>query len=167
MTAEELIRTLGLQPHPKEGGYFVETYRSGGEIPQALLGADYSGPRAYSTAIYFLLTPDTFSAMHRLPTDEIFHFYLGDPVEMLQLHPGGVVVRETLGADLGAGLRPQLLVPGGVWQGSQLCEGGRFALMGTTVAPGFDFDDYETGRRETLIAAYPEAHEMIVALTHR
>ena len=166
MNAEYLIRALGLEPHPKEGGYFVETYRSAGEIPPAVLGVPYRGPRAYSTAIYFLLTPDTFSAMHRLPTDEIFHFYLGDPVEMLQLHPDGTVRHAMLGADVSAGVCPQLLVPGGVWQGSRLCAGGAFALMGTTVAPGFDFADYETGEGQALIAAYPDARKMITALTH-
>src|SRR5581483_11176343 len=102
-------------------------------------------PPAAATAIYYLLTPDTVSAMHRLATDEIFHFYLGDPVEMLQLRPDGSHRVAILGPDLDAGQRPQIVVPRGVWQGARLVPGGRFALLGTTVAPGFDYADYETG----------------------
>ena len=85
MTAEEIIAWLKLKPHPKEGGFFSETYRAGETIPANVLSSRYSGPRAFGTCIYYLLTPPTFSAMHRLQSDEVFHFYLGDPVEMLQL----------------------------------------------------------------------------------
>jgi predicted cupin superfamily sugar epimerase len=150
LTAEELIRLLRLEPLPREGGWYRETYRSALQWPAAA--------RAAGTAIYYLLTPDTFSALHRLPTDEVFHFYLGDPVEMLQLGPspteGGRIL--TLGPDILAGQQAQTVVPAGVWQGSQLREGGRFALMGTTMAPGFDFADYEAGERAVLTAMYPE-----------
>jgi predicted cupin superfamily sugar epimerase len=165
LTAEEVIRRLQLVPHPCEGGFFRETYRAQLTIPASALSNDYSGDRRASTAIYFLLTADTFSEMHRLPTDEIFHFYLGDSVEMLQLHPGekGEIIR--LGADLTAGEQPQVLAPGGTWQGSRLAPGGSWALLGTTVAPGFEFADYTSGRRHELIAMYPEFAEMIAALT--
>lgn len=103
--------------------------------------------------------------MHRLATDEIFHFYLGDPVEMLQLRPDGSHRVAILGPDLDAGQRPQIVVPRDVWQGARLVPGGRFALLGTTVAPGFDYADYETGEREALLAAHPDARDLIVALT--
>ena len=161
-TAEELIRHLQLQPHPKEGGYFRETYRA----PESFAGPlRYQGMRSASTAIYYLLTPSTFSALHRLQTDEIFHFYLGDPVEMLQLWPDGSGRTVTLGTDLAAGMRPQVVVPRGVWQGSRLAPGGSLALLGTTVSPGFDLADYEAGSRETLLEAYPGYRDRITALT--
>ncbi|HEY7676597.1 MAG TPA: cupin domain-containing protein, partial [Candidatus Methylomirabilis sp.] len=142
MTADALKTLLGLRPHPAEGGFFVETYRAGEGVPAEALPARYGGARAFSTAIYYLLTPDTFSAMHRLASDEVFHFYLGDPVEMLHLFPDGSGRAVTLGPDLLAGMRPQVVVPRGVWQGSRLAPGGRLALLGTTVAPGFDLADY-------------------------
>lgn len=164
MTHQHLIKLLGLTAHPVEGGYFAETYRAAGTIPQSALPG-YGGARAQTTAIYYLLTPETFSALHRLPSDEIFHFYLGDPVEMLQLRPDGSAAWLTLGTDLLAGMRPQVVVPGGVWQGSRLRAGGRFALLGCTVSPGFDYADYETGDRDALIAQHPEQREAIVALT--
>jgi predicted cupin superfamily sugar epimerase len=118
MNAEQLIQALGLSPHPSEGGFFRETYRAELPIPPDALPAAYAGAaRAASTAIYYLLTPDAFSAMHRLPGDEIFHFYLGDPVEMLQLRDDGSGEVVVLGQVLAAGMRPQVVVPGGVWQG--------------------------------------------------
>jgi predicted cupin superfamily sugar epimerase len=110
--------------------------------------------------MYYLLTPDTFSALHRLPTDEVFHFYLGDPVEMLQLYSDGSGRVVTLGPDLGAGQQLQAIVPRGVWQGSTLRAGGAWALLGTTVAPGFDFEDYEAGL-EPLAEQYPAFAERI------
>ena len=97
------------------------------------------------TAIYYLLKPGTFSALHRLPGDEIFHHYLGDSVEMLLLHPSGAGEVVRLGKDLAAGERPQVMVPGGAWQGSRLVEGGKVALLGCTVSPGFEYADYQHG----------------------
>ena len=164
-TVEALRRILGLVPHPVEGGYFTETYRSADHIPASGLPSRYGAPRAASTAIYYLLTPDTFSAMHRLASDEIFHFYLGDPVEMLHLHPGGTHQITVMGPDLEAGQRPQVLVPRDTWQGARLIPGGRYALLGTTVAPGFDYTDYETASRATLLATHPTAKPLILALT--
>lgn len=153
----ELIRFLHLQPLPREGGWYRETHRSSLQLPVNILAPRYCDTRSASTAIYYLLTPDTFSALHRLPTDEIFHFYLGDPVEMLQLGPapedGGRIL--TLGSDILAEQQVQTVVPAGVWQGSMLRAGGAFALMGTTMTPGFDFADYEAADREALITAFP------------
>jgi len=163
--AADVIRLLDLQPHPAEGGYFVETYRADENLPAAALPGRYGGPRAHGTAIYYLLTADNVSAMHRLASDEVFHHYLGDAVEMLHLFADGNAASVVLGRDLGAGERPQVVVPRGVWQGARLRPGSRFALMGTTVAPGFDFDDFELGGRDALTAAYPAHGDMIAVLT--
>ncbi len=156
-TADDLVRLLGLRPHP-EGGFYVETYRA----------AEQVGPRSLATAIYTLLVPETFSAIHRLRTDEVFHFnshQWGDPVDMLQLWPDGSAREVVLGSSILEGMRPQVSVPKGVWQGTRLRAGGRFALLGTTVARGFDFADFEVGRREALVAAYPAFRDRIHALT--
>jgi hypothetical protein len=164
VTIDELKRLLRLEPMPGEGGCFAETYRARGSLPAGALGPGWPGPRSLATAIYYLLTAETFSALHRLRSDEIFHFYLGDPVEMLQLAPDGSGRVFVLGTDLAVGMRPQIMVPGGVWQGTQLIAGGRFALLGTTMSPGFDFADFERGRREALAADYPAFRERIAAL---
>ena len=165
MTADELKKLLNLQTLPHEGGFFNETYRSPLSIPQHVVGDDYPGSRSASTAIYYLLTDTCISRMHRVPGDELFHFYLGDPVEMLQLHPDGSHQHVTIGQDIAAGMRPQVVVPGGVWQGARVIEGGCFALLGATMAPGFEFDDYEHGQRAALTAQYPALAEMIQHLT--
>ncbi len=166
LTAERIITLLNLKPHPKEGGYFVETYRSSEAIPEKTLPSRYRGMRPFGTAIYYLLAPETFSAMHRLKSDEIFHFYLGDPVEMLQLLPDGTGRILMLGPDLLDGMQPQVVVQAGVWQGARLPRGGRFALLGTTVSPGFEFVDSESGERDELTKSYPQFRELIVALTN-
>jgi uncharacterized protein len=166
LTADDVIRRLQLQPHPREGGYFRETYRSTLSITASALPHDYVGDRRASTAIYYLLTPDTVSELHRLPTDEVFHFYAGDPVEMLQLFPDGRGKIIRLGNNLAAGDVPQVLAPGNVWQGSRLAPGGKWALLGCTVAPGFEFADYTSGSRAELVEQFPAHAEMITALTH-
>jgi len=165
ITTDQIKSLLNLKPHLTEGGFFVETYRSSEYISRNSLPDRYDSDRSLGTAIYYLLTPETFSAIHRLQTDEIFHFYLGDPVEMLQLWPDGSGRIFTLGHDILNGMEPQIIVPRGIWQGARLRPGGRFALLGTTVAPGFEFNDYESGRRETLVASHPQFRDLIVALT--
>jgi predicted cupin superfamily sugar epimerase len=164
LTAEQIRELLQMRPHPIEGGYFAETYRGSPVIPQNLLPG-YPGDRAISTAIYYLLTPDTFSAMHRVHGDEMFHFYLGDAVEMLQLKADGSGEEIVLGQDIAAGMRLQHTVPGGVWQGSRLRAGGKYALLGTTMAPGFEYEDYETGERQDLIARFAAYSQTIMSLT--
>jgi predicted cupin superfamily sugar epimerase len=166
MIADELKKLLKLEPHPCEGGWFIQTWRAEETIPKAALPERYPSERAAGTAIYYLLEPHTFSELHRLASDEIFHFYLGDPVEMLQLWPDGTTRTFVLGHDLAAGMQVQLQVPKGVWQGSRLVAGGSFALLGCTVSPGFDYADYETGKREVLLRQYSQAEAMIRALTH-
>ncbi|MEX0694319.1 MAG: cupin domain-containing protein [Rhodospirillales bacterium] len=172
IAADDLIDFLGLSPLPWEGGWYRETWRAQVTIPGDALPDDYSGPRSAGTAIYYLLTPDTVSKLHRLPSDETFHFYLGDPVEMLLLHPGGPGregMGETIifGHDLMAGERVQFTVPGHSWMGARLRTGGTcgYALMGTTVAPGFDFDDLEMADGRDIIPAYPEHAALIAALS--
>ncbi len=165
LKAADVIRMLDLQPLAIEGGFFRETYRSKRRLAPSCLGDPYQQEKAAGTAIYYLLTPETFSALHRLPTDEIFHHYLGGAVEMLQLWPDGRSSVVLLGSDLAAGQRPQVVVPAGVWQGSRLLPGADFALMGTTMAPGFDYADFESGMRGELIQRYPGELERIRLLT--
>ena len=159
MTADDVIRLLDLAPHPAEGGYFRETYRSAATFAP---GAPFAGERSHSTAIYYLLTRDTFSEIHRLPGDEVFHFYLGDPVEMLELHPDGRTSVTVLGPHLDR-QSLQHTVPGGTWQGARLAEGGEWALLGTTMAPGFAYEDYESGAAD-LLDAYPKESDRIRSL---
>lgn len=167
MTVEELEELLNLSPLPVEGGYFAETYRAPEVVPQAALPSRYSGDRVFGTAIYFLLTPHTFSALHRLKSDEVYHFYLGDPVTMLLLHPDGKSEVITLGQDVKAGQQVQVVVPRGSWQGSLLQPEGTFALMGTTMAPGFDPADFEIGDRQALSRTYPDRRPLIERLARR
>ena len=161
MTADDVIRWLDLQPHPVEGGCFRETCRS------ADILSAYDGSRSVSTAIYYLLKPGHVSEMHTLPGDEVFHFYLGSPVRMLQLWPGGVGKEVVLGPDLTAGQVPQLVVPAGVWQGTKLLGDNGFALLGATMAPGFDYADYRGGSRAELTAGWPRFKDRIAELTPR
>lgn len=165
VTAAELKSLLKLKPHPREGGWFVETWRAEETIPADAPTSRHAGARSAGTAIYYLLEPETFSEMHRLASDEVFHFYLGDPVEMLQLWPDGSGRRLVLGSDVKEGMLLQTVVPCGVWQGSRLVTGGQYALLGCTVSPGFDYADYDSGQRESLIAGWPEWRERIEQLT--
>lgn len=165
ITPEQIIELFGMKPLPGEGGYYVETYRAQGKIAEAELGNKYSGTRDYSTAILYLLTPDTFSRLHRLAGDEIFHFYLGEAVTMLQLHPDGSSEVVTLGQDILNGHCVQITVPRASWQGCFLSKGGRFALMGATTSPGFEFEDREPGCREDLLRQYPGRRDFILKLT--
>jgi len=161
ITAEEIIENLNLQKH-QEGGFFSETYRSTEVVTQSKWKN-----RPFSTAIYYMLTADTFSEMHRLTQDEIFHFYIGDPVEMLHLYPNGEGKKVILGTDINSNMSPQVIIPAGVWQGARLCPGGScgYALMGTTVSPGFEYVDYLSGEREKLIRQYPQFKDLISLLT--
>ena len=161
MTSADIKQILGLEPHPVEGGFYRRTYTSPGSVDLP------RGARAQSTAIYYLLERSAFSEMHMLASDEIFHFYLGDPVEMLQLRPDGSSAVFTLGTDLAAGQQAQLVVPAGTWQGARLIGDGEFALLGCTVTPGFDFSDYRSGSYDELAAHWPAEAERIKKLTRR
>jgi len=159
MTASEIKALLNLEPHPIEGGSFRQTYVSAGtvDLPR--------GRRTQGTAIHYLLEAGAFSEMHVLASDEIFHFYLGDPVEMLQLHPDGRSVLFTLGPDLQAGQHVQLVVPAGVWQGTRLIGDGKLALLGCTVTPGFDYSDYRNASYDELVKSWPDQADRIRRLT--
>lgn len=161
MTAAEIKELLRLEPHPIEGGHFRQTWVSTETVELE------RGVRAAGTAIYYLLEEGAFSEMHALASDEVFHFYLGDPVELLQLHPDGRSAVFVLGPDLAAGQHVQLVVPAGVWQGTRLVEGGKMALLGCTVSPGFDYADYRGGRFAELAEKWPTQGERIRALTRR
>jgi uncharacterized protein len=165
MTVNKIVSLLGLKPLVPEGGYFVETYRSGEGTGPTSLPRRYRGRRCFGTAIYYLATPDSFSAMHNVSSDEVYHFYLGDPVEMLLLLPGGGGRRVVIGPRLEKGQRPQIVIPRGAWQGVRLRPGGKYALLGTTVCPGFEYADFTLGRRKELIERYPGFRRQIIALT--
>lgn len=176
MTADEVKRLLGLAEHPREGGWFAQTYASGTMLPavdfaQSAEPVEYSGPRRIATAIYYLLEIGTFSEVHRLKSDEVFHHYAGGPVELFQFHGIGQVTRVVLGKDMAAGERPQALVPKGTWQGSRLLETSgdenEWALLGCTVSPGFEYDDYETATREEMLSTWPGQERLVMALTRQ
>ncbi|HSY10686.1 MAG TPA: cupin domain-containing protein [Verrucomicrobiae bacterium] len=161
MTADEVKQLLQLEPLAIEGGFFRETYRSRWNVSAEYLPDGFRGSRSIGTAIYYMITPETFSALHRLPGTEVFHFYAGDPAVMLQLLPDGTSRTVTLGSDFLNGQQPQVVVRGQVWQGCRLAPQGKWALLGTTMSPGFDYADYENADREKLCEQYPSAVELI------
>ncbi len=185
MTATEIIDLLNLKPLPFEGGFFRQTYESNLPIPESILPERYDGDRKGCTAIYYLLTAEKecFSALHKLTTDEIWHFYCGYPVEMLLLSKNGTGETVILGTDILNGQAVQKMVPNNTWHGARLLnhkkeKGGHnppelshvsvgepFALMGTTMAPGFTIEDYTHGNREELLAEYPAYADQILRLT--
>jgi hypothetical protein len=146
ITAEEVIAILGLESLPHEGGVFRQTFQDGN-----------------STAIYYLLTGSDFSALHKLKDLEVYHWYAGSPLNLLQLYPDGTSATFVLGPDLRAGQRPQHLALPGVWQGSSTS--GPWVLVGTTMSPPFDWEGFKLGDRATLVAAYPDRADQIIALT--
>lgn len=156
-----IIKQLGLEPHP-ERGFYRQTYRASLDVPSSTHGA----ARAASTAIYFLVTasePDTY--LLRLKSDEIFHLYDGGPLDILRLFPDGAWDVARLGMDLAAGERPQIVIPAGTWFGTALVVGASHCLVGCTVAPGFDFADFELAAGPDLAARYPEAAARIQRMT--
>ena len=158
--AQDLVARLGLLPHP-EGGFFGESFRS----PIQLTLPD-GRIRAASTAIYFLLPMGAFSALHRVSSDEVWHFYDGDPLELTTITSGGILETRTLGRDLEAGQRPQFVVPAGVWQAAKPTqEKIGYSLVGCTVAPGFDFADFEMPVCDELGRLFPQHAAAIQILT--
>ena len=167
LTADELVQALKLAPHP-EGGFFRETYRASEVLSKDALGSQRTGARHASTAIYFLVTAGSFSALHRIASDEVWHCYAGHALEVISIdeHDQLHVVR--VGMNLAAGEVPQYVVPQGRWFGSRLASphaSDAYALVGCTVAPGFDFADFELADRSALIARYPQHQAIIEALT--
>lgn len=164
LTKERVIELLGLMPLAVEGGMYRKTYRSEEVLAKS---EGRTGDHRLGGAILYLLTPDTFSRMHRLPTDEIWHFYMGAACETTVLLPDGTGYTIRLGQDLENGEVVQAVAPRGAWQGTRLVGDGEWALLGTTLAPDFEPSDYEDGDRETLMAAYPAFSEALEVLTGR
>jgi predicted cupin superfamily sugar epimerase len=162
-SAQQWIEHLNLQPHP-EGGYYRQTYSAALILQRAAL-LDHGGDRAASTAIYFLLAGDQFSALHRLRSDEVWHFYAGSALIVHVIAPDGDYQQLLLGSDAAAGDQFQAVVPAGSWFGSSLCKPNTYALVGCTVAPGFDFADFEMANRDELAAQYPQHRAIIERLT--
>jgi uncharacterized protein len=162
-TAQDWIDRLHLQPHP-EGGYFRETYRAPLILPRSALSG-HGGDRAASTAIYFLLAGDQFSAFHRIRSDELWHFYAGSTLIVHVITPDGEYRQIRLGSSADQGEHFQAVVPAGCWFGSSLLDPNKYALVGCTVAPGFDFADFEMAKRDELIAHYPQHRAIIERLT--
>ena len=158
------VKRLRLEPHP-EGGYFRQTYRSEITITREALPAAFGGDRSASTAIYFLLGGRNFSAFHRLRSDEMWHFYIGTPVSVHVIDTSGKYSLIILGNDPETGHVFQAVVPAGCWFASHVADWESFALVGCTVAPGFDFEDFEMGKRAELVANYPQHRELIRTLT--
>lgn len=160
LNAEELIRQFLLQPHP-EGGWYKETYKSEETISAAALPGRFGGARAFSTAIYFLLEEGNFSAFHRIKSDECWHFYTGDPLDVFILKHDGNLDIIHLGNNINEGQVFQYVVPANCWFASRPATGSRSCFVGCTVAPGFDFKDFEMANAKMLANLYPQ-HEQII-----
>jgi hypothetical protein len=164
MTAEEAVSRLGLSPHP-EGGFYRETYRASDVLPRESLPKRFAGPRNAATAILYLLPEGAKSRLHRIASDELWHFHLGGALELVELAPDGRVETTILGTDLKSGEVLQKAVPAGRWFGARPRAGAGWCLVGCTVAPGFDFADFELGKRAELLRSFPGARAEIEALT--
>ena len=163
-SAALIIEQYRLQPHP-EGGFFAETYRSAGRIPGAALPKEFDGERSFSTAIVYLLREKVFSALHRLRQDEVWHFYLGGPLRLVMFSPAGIFSETILGRNTAAGEIVQWTVPAGYWFGAKPVERGGFSFVGCTVAPGFDFADFELAERPDILARFPDLKTVILEFT--
>lgn len=160
----QLIKILNLKKHP-EGGFYKETYRSEGVIPSEVLSKDINGDRNYCTGIYFLLISDNFSAFHRIKQDEMWHFYEGSPLVVHMIDKEGNYSLQKIGLDLEDGQVPQFVVPKGVWFASEVMKPDSYSLVGCTVAPGFDFADFELAEKDSLISEFPKYSKIIDRLT--
>lgn len=163
MTGADFIKQLQLAPHP-EGGYYRQTYKSGEYVHAAALPGRFAGDRPISTAIFYLLEKGDFSSFHKIKSDECWHFYQGGTLHIHILQNNGEYVLEKLGADIRAGENFQYMVPAEAWFAVEPAPGTAFALTGCTVAPGFDFNDFELGNRSTLLSLYPQHEEVIKRL---
>lgn len=162
--SEYWVKKLNLQPHP-EGGYYKETYRSEEYFGKEGLPSRFRGKRNYSTAIYFLLEKENFSAFHRIHSDEVWHFYAGDGITVFMLREDGEMEAINLGANPDKDEVLQAVVPAGVWFASRVRDQGSYGLVGCTVSPGFDFEDFEMANRDELLEQFPRHKKTIIALT--
>ena len=161
---EKIVDKLQLHPHP-EGGYFKEIYRSNGFINEENLGEAFSGQRNYATSIYFLLTSDSFSAFHRIKQDEIWHFYKGSPIKLHIISDDGIYSNTIIGADIEKEQNLQFVVKARDWFAAEVIDENAYSLVGCTVSPGFDFNDFELPERDILISKFPEHKHIITAFT--
>ncbi len=160
----QIIEKLKLAEHP-EGGYYKEVYRSEMLISNKELGKSFNGDRNVSTSIYFLLTSDTFSAFHKIKQDELWHFYKGTAIEIHIIHLDGKYERKIVGTDLLNHEVPQVVIPANTWFAAKVIQDDSYGLVGCTVAPGFDFRDFELANTLDLRAAFPEYSELIQKFT--
>jgi uncharacterized protein len=151
--AQAIINALDLQPHPREGGYFIETHRNTESV------TIHGSERSLATAIYFLVLGGYPTELHRLPGAEIFHYYLGAPLELFLYDEAAGSRVMLLGPDIMAGNRPQVIIPGGVWQAARVKRRGDFSLVGTTMAPGFDYHDYQTDDPDSWAKKHPAGRD--------
>lgn len=165
MTHQDVIEALGLVPLPEEGGYYKEVYRSEERIPRSGLPGRYDGDRSFGTDIYFLIHRGEVSKFHRLRSDEIWYHHLGGPITVVELTPDGKTKKVEMGSDLERGQRLKYVFKRGSWFGASTSPGVEFALLSCAVIPGFEFADFEVGKREALLKAYPQAREEIERLT--
>ncbi len=164
MTVDTLVKELNLLPHP-EGGYYKETYRSEGIITQTCLTSDFSGDRNMATGIYFLIEKGNFSALHKIKSDETWHFYYGDTLEVIEIDEQGKLTITQIGSNLQEGETFQYTVKANTWFGSRVNSNGNFSLVGCTVYPGFDFNDFELAQQQDLIQLFPQHRQLIIELT--
>jgi predicted cupin superfamily sugar epimerase len=164
LSAGYWIKKLQLTGHI-EGGYYFRTYCAAVTLAQHQLPKGFKGPRPAATAIYFLLEKDQFSAMHRIASDELWHFYYGDPLIVYEIDALGKLTEHLLGNNPEKNECFQCTVKAGSWFGAKTKEGGDYSLVGCTVSPGFDFDDFEMGERGILLQLYPQHAAVITALT--
>ena len=164
MTVDFLVKKLNLLPHP-EGGYYKETYRSEGKIPHGCLSSDFTGDRNMATGIYFLIEKENFSALHKIKSDETWHFYYGNALEVIEIDEQGNLNITQIGSNIQEGETFQYTVKANTWFGSRVSNNGTFSLVGCTVYPGFDFNDFELAQREELIKLFPQHKNTITELT--
>jgi len=160
LTVQQLVTLYNMQPHP-EGGYYKETYRSAESINQTALPKRFLGDRSFSTAIYFLLEQGNFSAFHKIRSDECWHFYAGETLEVYVIHYNGKLEVVKLGNDISMGENFQYVVPAECWFASRPAKDTDFCFVGCTVSPGFNFVDFELAKADELVGAYPE-HERVI-----
>jgi predicted cupin superfamily sugar epimerase len=165
-TVAQLVERFQMVPHP-EGGYYKETYRSDELIKKGSLPGRFSGDRNFSTAIYFLLEQGNFSAFHRIQSDECWHFYAGHALHVHVIYPDGRYELISLGNNVAAGETFQAIVPAGCWFASETAPGGLFSFVGCTVAPGFDFADFELAEKDILGAEFPTQRALITRLSRQ
>jgi predicted cupin superfamily sugar epimerase len=155
-TVDTIINQLNMLAHP-EGGYFAEHYRSS----ESFAPTGFDGQRSYATSIYFLLEKDQFSALHKIKSDEIWHFYLGEPLEIIEIEPNGKLIKTVLGQNFSYGQVLSYVVKAGNWFGSRPLAGSVFSLVGCTVSPGFDFEDFEMPSKTYFLDNFPQHKTLI------